>query len=596
MSHNSLHDIDVEQTQPSCELNSPISSIDTFSETPPKKETNEGDGETNISETNKSATNETNENNENSDHSENADSHESETYSVQMKTLLDNLSSAAYSSPSAAQRPAYSSPSAAQRLAHPPSKPLPLLQQHLQNHQPHSPSTQQYVQKPSQNTQSPLTNTKIKKQTDPLSNYKQTIPPSFLSPVPFPPAPLIVSSFHTAGSVSIDINEIGDENLNFPFRPTSVFSILPPIVGGTSSPVSIDSSVHELHEEAPSFRGSSGQDTLVKRSMFQGTAFQDTPFQATSFRNGSIADMNIDKFYNDNTASRPIHTELTLLSLYIKSQKHLYKRSATYYRFQHAMGSVPNFILSSLSALLTTYTKTNPWIPAFIACANAYIALVIALLHFFNPEVKENTCTFMADSLNGLEIKVNMMQSDLTGNPSADIRGSIRAIEKEMVELAQTHKTCVPNIIHDIMPLISYISIFTFIRYINEYKCGLYSQYVNTKTEISQIHKYWTQKGVQIQFESIDPSVELTAEQQIRLRKDIARLHIIEQVKNKTKDGLAQYQTAFNNIDELYSSEIRFAESHNVLFHYLFGKWMRQKRDRSHLHIVIQRVLDNYNL
>lgn len=336
-----------------------------------------------------------------------------------------------------------------------------------------------------------------------------------------------------------------------------------PITGGTSSPASID--IYDAH---------------IGHSQFMADE--------------SVLDMNIDKFYTDTNLTRPIHTELTLLILYIKSQKHLYKRASTYYRFQQNMAVIPTIILSMVATLLSAYTN-HPWVHIFITTTNALIACIISLLRYFSPETKAKTCMFMADSLGGMETKMNMLLHKMGDDMPTIIRTAIHNVELEMDELTKLHKVTIPSPIYNIMPIISYISIFTFIRYINEYKYDLYANYLNIKAESKHIREYWASNGIYIHMPDYNKDTihNFPEHLQHNVAAAINRLQCLEVVKNGIKEKLTLYRDAFHNIDELYSSEIRFAETHNVLFHYLCGQ--RKRRSITHLHPVIQRVLRTYD-
>jgi hypothetical protein len=336
-----------------------------------------------------------------------------------------------------------------------------------------------------------------------------------------------------------------------------------PIRGGTSSPASLD----------------------------------DSGYEPRYTKAESTVDLNIDKFYTSATLSRPLHMELTLLILYIKSQKHLYHRAATYYYFQQTMAILPTILLSSVATLLSAYSKEGNWVHLFITISNACIAFIIAVMRYFNPGSKAKTCAFMADSLNGLEMKLNLTQHKLTEEVQAFTKETIHEVEQQMNELLKLHKVVIPTPIHYIMPIISYISIFTFIRYINEYKYDLYTQYLNIKKEIAQIKQYWEARGVVLFPETPNefPFASLSAERQQKVLKDLERIRVIEGIKDSLKEQLTIHRDAFQNIDELYSSEIRFAETHNVLFYYLFRSWYAKNPVKGpHLHPIIVRVLDTY--
>lgn len=339
------------------------------------------------------------------------------------------------------------------------------------------------------------------------------------------------------------------------------------VTGGTSSPASIDASAHIVYDNQMD--------------------------SANYMINESVIDENIDKFYADETTSRPIYTELTLLILYVKSQKHLYKRAASYYRVQQNITVVPTIILSTAATLMSIYSASNPIIHILVTVINAVIAFLVALLRYFSPETKAKTCVFMANSLHGLETKLNLMQYKMSSTHSNN-RDAVQEVEQHMDELTKLHKVVIPPPVYYIMPIISYISIFTFIRYINEYKYDLYTQYLNIKIEIKRIQQYWVTHGISIYPEcNTEQFIRLTADLRQKIVADIDRIRRIEYIKDGVKEKLTLYRDAYHNIDELYSSEIRFAESHNVIYYYFFGK---KKEFRRSYHPVIQRVLDTYDL
>jgi hypothetical protein len=140
------------------------------------------------------------------------------------------------------------------------------------------------------------------------------------------------------------------------------------------------------------------------------------------------------------------------------------------------------------------------------------------------------------------------------------VLNKIKEIEKKMNEIKETNKILIPEEVKTIFPIICNSNIFSFIKKIEIYKKNLIIKFKDVKNEIRYILFKSKQNNTFETSETLDEN------------KENARLNFLYQVKDKIKTEIIDYRNAYNYIDDLFTKEIKMAETkkNNWIFYYCF--------------------------
>ena len=124
----------------------------------------------------------------------------------------------------------------------------------------------------------------------------------------------------------------------------------------------------------------------------------------------------------------------------------------------------------------------------------------------------------------------------------------IKEIEFKMSEAKDLCQIMVPEEVKHIFPIIYHTNIFRVINKMEVYRKNLISKFKDIKNEMRYImHKWNTEES----------------EDSMQRMKEKRRLVYLMELKEQTKDELIEYKNTYNQIDELFLREIKYAESHS---------------------------------
>jgi hypothetical protein len=150
----------------------------------------------------------------------------------------------------------------------------------------------------------------------------------------------------------------------------------------------------------------------------------------------------------------------------------------------------------------------------------------------------------------------------------------LRDFEIKMTELKDTDIYFLPNSVRNIFPIISHINIFSFIKRIETYKKNLMLKFKDVKNELRYIlWKY----GVDIRN---NPTHNM-----------LKRIDYLNEHKNKLKEELLHYRTAYGYMDDLILREIKRSEKLS-LFRYFFPYFIQKRKKCKYSNPVIDEYMD----
>jgi len=267
---------------------------------------------------------------------------------------------------------------------------------------------------------------------------------------------------------------------------------------------------------------------------------------------------NLDKYYycgdglgtsvGVDTANQASN-EVDILTTYLRGQKHLYilAKSVTEQKLNGL--TIFSLALSASVAIFAPFIQDFSWSGGFISALNAVVTLLITLINYLKLESTVESFLHLANQYDKLESSLEMVSGKLTFmNNDSDknklVLSKMRDVEKKIQEIKDWNPVFLPSDIKRRFPIICYINIFSFIQRMDSYKKTLIIKLKDIKNEIRYILNRRS-RGV-------------TGPDLLHMNQ---RLAFLMNVKEKVKEELMHYRSAYGTIDEIFTREIKRANS-----------------------------------
>ena len=239
--------------------------------------------------------------------------------------------------------------------------------------------------------------------------------------------------------------------------------------------------------------------------------------------------------------------ELDILISYLNGQKNLYLRARHITKRNLNSLQLPTILLSSSITIFNPFIHNYQWSFILVTILNAVITFLISVVRFLKLESLAETYSQVANQYeklsSSLEIASNkllFMDNEIDQNNVA--LEKIKEFETELNNIKESYDITIPVEVKQLYPIISYINIFSIIKKMEVYKTHLIIKFKDIKNEIRYILFKWST-------------------QESDRSKEKARLEYLYEERDKIKEELIQSKTAYNYIDELFSREIKQAET-----------------------------------
>ena len=280
----------------------------------------------------------------------------------------------------------------------------------------------------------------------------------------------------------------------------------------------------------------------------------------------------IDKYYDDDIDNK-YSSDIDILTTYMKGQKNLYIHS---HRITHQYLNYlrfPALIFTALVTIIAPFIECQPGSGGVISAINAIAAFLMSLINYLKLESSSEMFLQIATQYDKMQSSLEMTNNKLVvldkeEEQNALVLNKIKEIEKKMIEIKESNTLLIPVEIKLQFPIICHINIFSFIKKIELYKKKLVSKFKDVKNEIRYILYKWEKN---VKFGRTDNNNY----EHIERLKEKNRLLFLYDVKKKLKTEILDYRGAYGNIDELFTQEIKRAESIKInwlnCFLYKFG-------------------------
>lgn len=349
-----------------------------------------------------------------------------------------------------------------------------------------------------------------------------------------------------------------------------------------NSPVSNGSFYGSANGSANGSEYNSGDDDYDDEIMIQHMPTIDVSFttmfvgqKIKKYKKFGYIDIEkiIDKYYDDDIETK-YSSDVDILTTYMKGQKNLYIQSKHLTQRKLNCLMFPSLFFTAFITILAPFIECKSWSGIFISACNALITLFISIINYLKLESSSEIYMQIANQYDKMESSLEMANNKLVVLEKEEdkkmlVLRKIKEVEQKMLEIKDANTILIPEEIKALFPIICHINIFSFINKIETHKKKLILKFKDVKNEIRFILYKW-EKHV-----SNERSIEFFANATIsgsatshtaplhpleRL-KEKNRLLFLYDVKDKLKAEIIDCRGAYRSIDEIFTREIKRAES-----------------------------------
>jgi len=257
----------------------------------------------------------------------------------------------------------------------------------------------------------------------------------------------------------------------------------------------------------------------------------------------------VEKYYNvdDNKFTN----ELDVITTYVRGQKNLYIQSKNINQWKLNLLMIPSILITFFITVFTPFLQCSPIQTAITSGCNAVVSCLMAVINYLQLETSTESFFQLANSYDKLEISLDLTNSKLIfisdeekNNKKDIVLNTIKDIEEKIIEIKKNYSLLIPEEIKYLFPIICHMNVFNFIKKMNNQHQNLIERLKDIKNEINFI----TYK-LGINQESVNENKKLEI-----------RLEYLCKIKNEVKNELIEHKNAYNDLDDLFSKEIKSAE------------------------------------
>ena len=191
--------------------------------------------------------------------------------------------------------------------------------------------------------------------------------------------------------------------------------------------------------------------------------------------------------------------ELDILITFLKGQTHLYSLSQYLTQQKINLLTIPSFIFSIAVTVIAPLIHDYVWSGILISALTATIAGLSACVRFYELDAAYTTYLYLTNQYNKMQVSLETVSNSLVIG-TGSLRGAIEwkeviekihDVEQRITELKDSNTFLPPEEVKLLIPIISHINIFSFIKKMKIMKKNKISKYREIKNEIRFILNQW---------------------------------------------------------------------------------------------------------
>lgn len=278
----------------------------------------------------------------------------------------------------------------------------------------------------------------------------------------------------------------------------------------------------------------------------------DNDFTYNKYKQLSFNDIekNIEKYYDLNVDNK-YSSEIDILTTYVKGQKNLFIQAKHLTQRKLNCLMFPSIFITAFIAMMSPFIECKDWSREITSALNALIMLLISLVSYLKLESAIEVYMHNVKQYDKLEFTLELTNNKLLfidndKEKNLIVLNKIKDIEKKMNEIKESTNLLIPEEIKRLFPIICHINVFSCIKKIEIYKKNLIVKFKDVKNEIRYILYKWNKNNKN------DDSMDTMKEKN--------RIQFLYDVKNKLKEELLDFRSAYSQIDSIFTKEIKNAD------------------------------------
>jgi hypothetical protein len=296
-------------------------------------------------------------------------------------------------------------------------------------------------------------------------------------------------------------------------------------------------------------------------------------------------------FYENN--ENKCLNELDILITYLKGQTNLYSLSQYLTQQKINVLTIPSFVFSIVVTVLAPLIHDYYWSGILISALTASIAALFGCVRYYELDAGCISYLYLTNQYNKMQLSLETINNSLVmgfrGSINIkEVTEKIRDVEQKITEIRDSNSFLPPEEVKLLIPIISHVNIFSFIKKIRTMKKNIISKYLDIKNEIRFILHQW---GVHsnddyddyvsshdIDYHLINDSNMMIKDgnhhnesfsqhvwkkKQQQMKREKKRLTYLLKKKTELRNELSYYHTAYTYMDELFTREICLADHTN---------------------------------
>jgi hypothetical protein len=378
----------------------------------------------------------------------------------------------------------------------------------------------------------------------------------------------------------------------------------------SDSPITMDSSDDGSGGGSEDCFGVSNTPTVHphSRNGLNNNSLSNTPLKKDESEKKKHKKLSYEKVKNSLDSlnqSDKYSNDIDILITFLKGQAHLYSLSKSLTQQKINWLTIPSFLFSIVITILSPLIHDYEWSGILISSLTAFITSAIGCVRFYELDASATTFLNLANQYNRMQTSLEMVSNSIildnmshemekdTKKMEFHLVDKIRDIEQKITEIKENNTFFPPEEVKLLIPIISNINIFTFIKKIELLKKNFILKYKEIKNEMRFILNKWDENGggddvsVVGGDEGVGGVGEIGGgwkEEEIRMnrkylwkqkqkeyKREKKRMTYLYKQKTLIRKELFYYMTAYSYIDEIFTREITRANSiNNFCFYWTF--------------------------
>ena len=378
----------------------------------------------------------------------------------------------------------------------------------------------------------------------------------------------------------------------------------------SDSPITMDSSDDDGGGSENDFGIGVSNTPMVhppSRNGLNNNSLSNTPLKKDENEKKKYKKLSYEKVKNSLDSlnqSDKYSSDIDILITFLKGQAHLYSLSKSLTQQKINWLTIPSFLFSIVITILSPLIHDYVWSGILISALTAFITSAIGCVRFFELDASATTFLNLANQYNRMQTSLEMVSNSIMMNHVSHemekdskkmeflMVDKIRDIEQKITEIKENTTFLPPEEVKLLIPIISNINIFTFIKKIELLKKNFILKYKEIKNEMRFILNKWDESGGgesgggggESGFVGGESGYGGWKEEEVRMnrkylwkqkqkeyKREKKRMTYLYKQKTLIRKELFYYMTAYSYIDEIFTREITRANSiNNFCFYWTF--------------------------